>query len=140
MVIENFKNIDDYKDDFYKGLSFRQSMYALSALICGIVAFLIFALAVKLPQNICFYLAMPAALPCAAMGFLKIEGMTPAEYLKKKKAVKDTPVYHYCPEFIMDSLHPENGGIVSQTEECRQNRMEQLFLDTIDGKGGDHTE
>ncbi|MCD7956053.1 MAG: PrgI family protein, partial [Lachnospiraceae bacterium] len=50
-----------------------------------------------LPQTVSLYLVFPAALPFAAAGFLKIDGMPPLEYLKRRREVTQTPLYRYRP-------------------------------------------
>ncbi|MCD7957062.1 MAG: PrgI family protein, partial [Lachnospiraceae bacterium] len=50
-----------------------------------------------LPQTVSLYLVFPAALPFAAAGFLKIDGMPPIEYLKRRREVTQIPLYRYCP-------------------------------------------
>ena len=93
-------NIDEYKDDFYKGLTFRQTLFAGLAVMAGAAAFLIMHIFFGLPQSVALYAALPVVFPIAAAGFLKIHGMTLLEYLKARKAVRECPGYDYKPVMV----------------------------------------
>ena len=54
-----------------------------------------------LSQSVSFYLALPVVLPIAASGFLRIHGMTPLEYLKRRRGTVSMDTYHFVPELIM---------------------------------------
>lgn len=100
MQIPVNKNIDSYKDDFFKGLSFRETLYSFLTLVMGTAAFFLCYLILKLPQTISLYIALPAAMPFAMAGFGKIHGLPIGEYLKLKRQAKRKPEYVYKPEYL----------------------------------------
>ena len=104
MQIRVNRNIDNYKPDVFHGLDFSQTMHALGTVISGASAFLFANFYLNLPQTVCFYIAMPFALPVALAGFLKIDGMPPMEYLRRRKEIQRMPEYFYCPEPLSDSF------------------------------------
>lgn len=111
MQIPINKNIDEYKDDFFKGLSLQQTAMCAAAVITGTAAFLAANLVLALPQSVSLYAALPFALPFAAAGFLKIHGMSPVRYFRLKKRTKENPVYYFRPQLIMETTEQEEPSI-----------------------------
>ncbi|MCD7957413.1 MAG: PrgI family protein [Lachnospiraceae bacterium] len=97
MQIPVNKDIDDYKDDFFKGMTLRQTTMCVLTLAVGIGCYFLCNSVLGLPQTISLYLVFPVALPFAAAGFLKIDGMPPLEYLKRRREVTQTALYRYRP-------------------------------------------
>lgn len=54
-------------------------------------------------MTLSIYLALPFAMPFALAGFLRIHGMTPLEYLKKRKKVMKTAVLTRRPSYVVDA-------------------------------------
>ena len=102
MKITVNENIDEFKDDFYKGLTLWQTVFAAFAVAAGAAAFLIMNLFFGLPQSVALYAALPVVFPIAAAGFLKIHDMSLLEYLKARKEVRDQPEYHYRPAMLQE--------------------------------------
>ena len=127
MQIRVNRNIDNYKPDVFHGLDFSQSMHALGTVITGASASLVANFYLHLPQTICFYIAMPFALPVALAGFLKIDGMPPMEYLRRRKEIKRMTEYFYCPEPLSDFLQEEK-TVPSQRMD-QETKAEEVFLD-----------
>lgn len=100
MQIETNKNIDTYKDDFFKGLTLQQTVAAVAVLISAGGAFAVFYIFVGLPMSVCIYCALPFAMPFALAGFLKIRGMSPYVYFHKKHRVESQPMYVRKPAYV----------------------------------------
>ena len=115
MVIYVNKNIDEYKDDFFKGLTFRQSMISAAAVISGACVFLFLYMGLGFPQSLSLYLTLPVVFPIAATGFLKIHGMSLIEYLKQRHQVRQNPVYLYHPVMLRMAEEMEDDGFFSGT-------------------------
>ncbi|MCC8051573.1 MAG: PrgI family protein [Clostridiales bacterium] len=110
MQIPVNKDIDEYKDDFFKGLTMRQTIVCAVTVAVGVCSFLLFSAVLRLPQTISLYLVFPVALPVAAVGLWKIDGLSPLEYLKRKRSVTRTPIYRYKP--LVFGAMEQNGGMV----------------------------
>ena len=91
MQIPVNKNIDDYKDDVFKGLTLRQAAMAALTVASGILGFAIGHFLLGLPQEASLYCAFPLAFPVAAAGFGRIRG---------KQAIRRAPVYTYRPAML----------------------------------------
>lgn len=98
MTIRVNKNVDEYRDDFWKGLSLAQTGILLLALLAGVGGFLLGYYVLLLPVNVSLYCAFPTAFPVAAM-LLRHHGMSPLEWVQKKRKLKETPCYLYCPMY-----------------------------------------
>ena len=103
-------------------------MHALGTVASGVAAFLFAHFYLHLPQTICFYAAMPFALPVAIAGFLKIDGMTPMEYLRRRKEIRRIPEYFYCPEPLSESFHEGTGGLDQAGEKTQKDKNKQVFI------------
>ena len=100
MMIPVNQDIDSYKDDFFKGLTMRQTLFAVAAVVVsgGLLAF--FLLYLKLNASVAMYLTLPVAFPIIAVGFIKVHGIPLGEYLKRKKKVQQQSSFFYQPEMV----------------------------------------
>lgn len=89
------RNIDEFQDDFYKGLSFRQTCFSAVTLVSGGTVFTFTYAILGIPQMLAVYLTIAAAAPWAAWGFIKIRGLPVNVYLKKRRALGRNPVLLY---------------------------------------------
>lgn len=96
MTIPINKNIDEYKDDFFKGLTMRQCIYSVLTLAAGTGAYFFTSSILGLPQMLAVYLTMAAALPPAGIGFARIKGMPVMEYFRKKRETARHAVLFYA--------------------------------------------
>lgn len=112
MMIPVNQDIDSYKDDFFKGLTMRQTLFAVAAVVVsgGLLAF--FLIYLKLNASVAMYLTLPVAFPIIAVGFIKIHGIPLGEYLKRKKKVEQQSSFFYQPEMVFWS----NQGMLPKEE------------------------
>lgn len=108
MQIPVNKNIDHYKDDFFKGMTMRQAIFGIATVTAGAAAFLFFYIYLELPAMVSVYLMLPIAMPVAAVGFLKIDGKSPGDYLKKRRRTVRTPLYRFVPVMLMEQADQEH--------------------------------
>ena len=133
MLIPVNQNIDDYKDDFYKGLTLRQSVISLITVAVGVVVYLALTGLFHLPQSLSLYMTLPVVFPIAAYGFLKIHGMNIAEYIRKSGAVKERSSYAFIPQMLMEDSSGENENI-GLRDERYQTGKDVIALGTEKGK------
>ena len=100
MQIPVNKNLDEYKDDFYKGLTLKQTVLSVLTVSVGTGVFLVLYSICGMGQTAALYLAVLAALPLAASGFLKVHGMSLPEYFRRKREVTGQVIYRFEPELI----------------------------------------
>ena len=136
MKIRVNQNIDNFRPDVFHGLDFSQTMHALGCVIAGSGAFLFSGVYLHIPQTVCFYIAMVFAFPIAAAGFLKIGGMTPPEYIRKRREIRRMPVYYYCPEvlgrqFLMKDKQGAQEDRNHKSGKARRGKAEKVFLDEM---------
>lgn len=79
MQLKINKEIRDFKESIFFGLSMRQFIF--SAFACGIAIFLYFTFIDKLDMELTSWICMIGALPFAAIGFITIQGMTFERFL-----------------------------------------------------------
>ena len=79
MQLKINKEIRDFKESIFFGLSMRQFIF--SAFACGIAVFLYFTFIDKLGMELTSRICMIGALPFAAIGFITIQGMTFERFL-----------------------------------------------------------
>lgn len=105
------ENYDELKEDFFKGLTFRQTVYGLLTILVGTCAGLMFGVGFKLPQMAAVYLALLFAVPVAANGFVTVYGMTIFKFYRRYRETKERGAYLY------------------QSEESPE--ADQVFLETV---------
>ena len=135
MQIPVNKNSDHYKDDFFKGMTMRQSIFGIATVAAGSVAFLFFYLYLKLPVMASVYLMLPVALPIAIAGFLRIDGKTPGKYLKLRRQTVKTPLYRYSPIMLQETV-PE--ALIQRNRKPQQmkERGKKIYLQEESEGGG----
>ena len=127
MQIPVNKDLDSYRDDFFKGLTLKQTALSIVSIASGTGAFLFGTYVLRLEQSVSFYLALPVVLPIAASGFLRIYGMTPMEYLKKRHGTIRHDRYRFVPDaLVLDERKREKTGERAKTE--------RHFLDDDEGE------
>lgn len=112
MQIPVNKDLDSFKDDFFKGLTLKQTAVSIVSVAAGTGTFLLANYALGLSQSVSFYMALPVVLPIAASGFLRIHGMTPLEYFKRRRSATSQAAYFFVPELIMYPEKEERRQIV----------------------------
>lgn len=128
MQIPVNKNLDEYKDDFYKGLTLKQTVLSILTVIVGTGIFLLLYLICGIGQTIALYLAVLAALPVAASGFLKVHGLSLPEYFHKKKEVKQRTVFFFQPSLLQETERED------PRKRNRKKRERQSLLETKEEK------
>ena len=135
MLIPVNQNIDEYKDDFYKGLTLRQSVISLITVAVGAVVYLTLTGLIHLPQSLSLYMTLPVVFPIAAYGFLKIHGMNIAEYVRKRGTVKEHSSYSFVPQMLVEG---NNEGTTGQETDrspagkTGKEKLKILYLETED--------
>ena len=143
MQIPINKNLDEYKDDFYKGLTLKQTILSVGTVIVGTGVFLFFHSMCGIGQTTALYLSIISALPVAASGFLKIHGMSLPEYFRKKQEVTGQISYQFEPVLVLaldeeiqevpDKSGRKNKYPVLETEEEMAEKMRSIYEKTNAG-------
>ena len=79
MEIKINREIPEYKENMFFGLSLRQLVF--SVLACGVAVGIYFGLRNVLGTETVSWLCILGAAPFAAMGFVKYHGMTAEEFV-----------------------------------------------------------
>ena len=111
MIIPVNKDLDSFQDDFFKGLTLKQTAASAISVAIGTAFFLFCIYILKLDQAVSFYLSLPVVLPVAGVGFLKIHGLTLTEYLKRKRRACRQSIWYFVPD-----LTDESEGEMKDTE------------------------
>ena len=101
MQIPVNKDLDSYTDDFFKGLTMKQTLLSVISVAAGTLTYLFGTYVCHLPQTACFYLALPVVLPIASSGFLRIRGMTPGQYLSRRHNALASGLWVFVPEVLL---------------------------------------
>lgn len=103
------QDIENYKDDFWKGLSLRECMYGAYALIAGTVVIGGAYYLLGIPLIAAIYLAIPVVFPLGLTGFWKSKnGMTLPNYIKRLIEIRFAQPYVYKSQ-VKDCLFQDNG-------------------------------
>ena len=91
MEIKINKEIRDYQESIFLGLSLRQFLFSLAAVITAVCLY--FALKPYLGQETVSWVCVLGAAPFAVMGFVKYHGMTAEEFLEAYLQQQSMPAY-----------------------------------------------
>lgn len=128
MMVPVNPNLDAYKDDFFKGLTMRQTLYAVSAVSVSGLMMSFFLLYLKLNASLAMYMTLPVAFPIIAAGFIRIHGISFGEYLRRKQKVDGQPLFFFQPEMLLWL----NIGMSPSDEktEVKKDIPKKLYLET----------
>ena len=132
-------NYDELKEEFFKGLTFRQTVYGLLTILTGTAAFVVLGMVLKVPQMAAVYLAALAAIPVAANGFVTVYGMTILEFARHYQAIKKQKGYLYQseeePDWVMETLPAKKNGTGKKKETLHPTFLYQDLSGDIQGGG-----
>ena len=82
--IQGTRDFSEYKNDFFKGLDFRETVFgAATVIVAGGSYFLLFQ--AGFPSLIAVYTAIILGLPIGVMGFFKKNDMNFMQFMKRRK-------------------------------------------------------
>ena len=107
MEIKVNKEIRDYTESVFFGLSMRQFIF--SALACVVAVLLYFLLRNHLGLETLSWVCILGAMPFGVLGFVKYNGMNAEEFLVAwfKSEILMPKVLHFKPENIYDEMLKE---------------------------------
>ena len=108
MQIETKKDIEEaYKDELFKGFSTREVIAISIAGITAVgVTFFVWRF-FHIPVDMAVYISVPCILPCLAMGFLRIQGLSPWGYFMEMVYEYKTKLLLYDADEIPEHSWPD---------------------------------
>ena len=108
MEIKINKEIRDYKEKIFFGLSFRQFIFSIIACIVAVILYFIFRNKVGL--EITSWICILGAIPFGALGFINYNGMTADKLFIAiiKTEILMPKVLHFKPKNIYEELVKED--------------------------------
>ena len=100
MKVQVNQNIDSYKDDFFKGLTFRQTAVSVIGVSVGAGIFLVLTRVAHLNQTVAVYILFPVVFPIIASGFLKVHGMDLKSFFLQRMKMQKMKALYYSPEVL----------------------------------------
>ena len=107
MEIKINKEIQDYTENIFFGLSMRQFIFSVMA--CGIAVLLHFLLREKLGIETLSWVCILGAIPFGTLGFVKYNGMTAEQFVIAwiKSEILMPKVLYFKPENFYDEILKE---------------------------------
>ena len=149
MKVQVNQNIDSYKDDFFKGLTFRQTAVSVIGVAVGAGIFLVLTRIAHLNQTVAVYILFPVVFPIIASGFLKVHGMDLKMYFLQRMRMQKMKALYYAPEILsagegetgMEPGRPSASGEVlledlasiKDLEDFTRKRMEDMQIEINEG-------
>lgn len=123
-INENFEN---YHENFIKGLSRREAVFAAAILLTGIAVYSAGIYLLRLPSQICTYLLIPFCLPIGVIGFYRPHGMTFIQWCRRMSEVHGSPPYVYKTEYLLELEDNKNDGEPGHSGK----ESEEIFFDSL---------
>lgn len=111
------QDFDRYRDDFFKGLSKRETLWGALAFIVGVALIGVFFFKLHIPVQIAVFLALPIMALLGINGFYQRNGLSFIQIIGLKLKVKNSKV------------------LVLKCDDPRQEKVKQLDLDIEKEKG-----
>lgn len=81
------QDFDEYRDDFLKGFTKKETIWAAAGLICGMILMFVFMFVLRLNSLIAMFVTTPVTAGLCLNGFYTKHGMTLGEIIKRKKNI-----------------------------------------------------
>ena len=149
MKVQVNQNIDSYKDDFFKGLTFRQTAVSVIGVSVGAGIFLVLTRAAHLNQTDTVYILFPVVFPIIASGFLKIHGMDLKTFFLQRMKMQKMKALYYSPEVLATEgnetkqktdqvsasgeVFLEDMASIKDLEDVTRKRMEEIRIEIDEG-------
>lgn len=149
MKVQVNQNIDSYKDDFFKGLTFRQTAVSAIGVAVGAGIFLVLTRVAHLNQTIAVYILFPVVFPIIASGFLKVHGMDLKMYFLQRMRMQKMKALYYAPETlavgedgagmkhakpaVSEDVFLEDMTSIKDLEDFTRKKMEDMQIETNEG-------
>lgn len=119
MEIKINKEIRDYKETIFFGLSMRQFIFSLLA--CGIAVLLYFLLRNYLGLETLSWICILGAIPFGVLGFVKYNGMNAEEFIIAwiKSEILMPKVLFFKPENIYEEIMKQSSKKIKKKEEFK---------------------
>nr|WP_297884237.1 PrgI family protein [uncultured Blautia sp.] len=122
MNIPMNKNMDEYKDDFYKGMDAKQVGFAVLVILMGGGAFLAAQYIFHVPQLLSVYVAMVFAAPPAVVGFIPVYDMPMLKFLAVRRKVIDNSLLVYDSEYLIQVDKTEKTDLQKKRKNVEKGR------------------
>ena len=94
------ENFEDYRREFWKGLTLRQTLHAAGGVAAGVAAYCIAVFLFGIPSDGGVWIALPAGLPIIVPGFVRIRGMSLWEWAGRMRSIRGASYTYKC-EFLL---------------------------------------
>ena len=121
-------NIDNYKDDFFKGFSAKETAYAGVILLIYLICYTVLTFCLFVPQTMAMYLSLPLPLAVGLAGMAKVTGHDVAGNLLKKYQIAKMPVYYYHPSALTEERDRYYLEEPEKSAWKKNSRIKQVFL------------
>lgn len=112
------EDILGYQNDFFKGLSLRECIFGVVALVAGVGTMLVLIFIFHVWLNIAVTIGVPIIAMIGLCGFYHKNDMTLAQYWKARRRVKKSKPLVYATETLQeterDNSHVENVGMIEK--------------------------
>lgn len=113
------QNFDKYKEDFYKGLSKRETKYGAMALFSGILIMFLMMFVLHVNSLLATFVSMPIITLLGMNGFYTKNGMSFTELVKRKMELRKGI------DYTISEVSVRDYRIRQMEEELRTQRAEE---------------
>lgn len=134
MKITINENFETYRREFWKGLTLRQTLHAAGGVAAGIIAYCIACFLFGVPSDAAVWIALPASLPIIVPGFVRIQGMSIAEWARRMMNVRGASYTYKC-EFLLaeeETRRDKKSEDVKEKKNASAGR-EKVFFEPAEG-------
>ena len=112
------QDFDKYKEDFYKGLSKRETKYGAMALFSGILIMFLMMFVLHVNSLLATFVSMPIITLLGMNGFYTKNGMSFTELVKRKMELRGI-------DYTISEVSVRDYRIRQMEEELRKQRAEE---------------
>ena len=121
------REIDEYKEKILFGLSFRQLICGLIAVVLGVGSYLLCTKVFAISADIASYIVIVLAAPPLAIGFVRIKGMFFEDYARQFYEWQSSPkrkllIYEYQTE-----INEEKEAIKSRKKNLKKETLNEAI-------------
>ena len=123
------RNMDEYKDDVYKGLNLYQIIFSGLVLGIGVASFVVVKYLFHVPMMLTVMVTAIVTMPVAFVGFMPVCRMSVPEYLKKRKRIIQNSIFVY--ETISYPCDTAGTREAHKIRKHRKKQEKQVYFDDL---------
>ena len=125
MNISINENFEQYRREFWKGLTLKQTLYAAAGVAVGFSSYCVTTFALGIPLEVSTWIALLASLPVILIGFVQVQGMPLLTWMRRMANVRGSTYTYKCDFLLAEAEEREERTRKANAKGRNEDRKEK---------------